>query len=154
MRWNATTYVPDSEDSGICQANVTSTPLFVGVAIGLSEIVLLATAIPPLDADHILSPNPDFSRIGKYTNLPFTLGSFMSILTRGNFIDILPANSSVPQTKRIPASSPGLEKDKLRTEKVNFILSPERTSSAITSTGITTSPSLVRNNPAPASPSK
>ena len=147
-------YDPESADSGICQAKVTSTPLFVGVAIGLSEMVLLATTIPPLDADHILSPNPDFRSTGKYTNLPFTLGSFISILTRGNFIEILPENSSVPHIKRIPASSPGLENDKLLTEKVSLILSPERTSPARTSTEIPTSPSFWRNNPAPASPSK
>ena len=147
-------YVPESADSGISQAKVTSTPLFVGVAIGLSEIVLLATVMPPLEADHILSPNPDLRRIGKYTNLSLTLGSFISILTKGNFIEILPGKSSVPQIKRIPASSPGLENDKLLTEKVSFILSPERTSPARTSTGITTSPKFVRNNPAPASPSK
>ena len=78
----------------------------------------------------------------------------MSILTNGNFIEILALKSSVPQTKRIPASSPGLEKDKLLTENVSLILSPDRTSPARTSIGITTSPSLVRNKPAPASPSK
>ena len=44
---------------------MTSTPLFVGVAIGLSVMELLATDNPPLDPVHMVSPKPDFSNTGK-----------------------------------------------------------------------------------------